>query len=105
MADSPKRIGIAADHGGFESEAYLVARLGEASPVHGSLDVIRLNSIEVAVDMLSVHQTSFTKGRRWRPQLFAAVGHNCELNLTLLDIKVAVRGIPSRKDDLILVVG
>jgi ribose 5-phosphate isomerase B len=30
MADSPRRIGIAADHGGFESKAYLVARLGEA---------------------------------------------------------------------------
>ena len=30
MPDSPKRIGIAADHGGFESKAYLVARLGEA---------------------------------------------------------------------------
>lgn len=27
---TPKRIGVAADHGGFESKEYLVGRLGEA---------------------------------------------------------------------------
>ena len=30
MSDSPKRIGIAADHGGFESKEYLVGMLHEA---------------------------------------------------------------------------
>ena len=29
MSDSPKRIGIAADHGGFESKEYLVGMLHE----------------------------------------------------------------------------
>ena len=31
MSDSPKRIGIAADHGGFELKKYLAAMLHEAS--------------------------------------------------------------------------
>jgi len=30
MPDSPKRIGIAADHGGFESKEYLAGKLREA---------------------------------------------------------------------------
>ncbi len=30
MSDSPKRIGIAADHGGYESREYLAAKLREA---------------------------------------------------------------------------
>ena len=30
MSDSPKRIGIAADHGGFELKKYLAAMLREA---------------------------------------------------------------------------
>jgi len=30
MPDSPKRIGIAADHGGFESKAYLAGMLRKA---------------------------------------------------------------------------
>lgn len=45
MSDSPKRIGIAADHGGFESKNYLAGRLRE-----NHYDVVDFGDIQLNPD-------------------------------------------------------